>query len=72
MAKIKKHATVKIGEYIIPLIGIDPAATEETCDNCGLTAHITQFVISRGSGIVCRNDKECLKRKECNDSIWNG
>lgn len=30
-----KHAEVKRDGYVIPLIGIDPEATVETCELCG-------------------------------------
>lgn len=34
------HATVKLGDYTCPLIGIPVSATEEKCDGCGGIRHI--------------------------------
>jgi formylmethanofuran dehydrogenase subunit E len=38
-----KYATVKIGDYTIPLIGVLKDATLEKCDSCGVSVHITEI-----------------------------
>jgi hypothetical protein len=49
-----KHATVKIGEYTIPLIGIDPSATLERCDQCRKSKHLSAMKITMdGKRILC-------------------
>ena len=35
-----KHAEVRIGEMVIPLIGVPPTAVEEICDKCKKVFHI--------------------------------
>lgn len=55
-----EHATVKIGEHIIPLIGIPPSATDLECEFCYNIFHITDVHLNReGTHFLC---KECRKR----------
>lgn len=59
-----KHATAKIGEYEIPLIGISPTATEERCDLCKKTHHIKDVMIVMGAGLSCAiTCKPCWETK---------
>ncbi len=50
---VQKHATVKNGEYTIPLIGIAPAATKEICSKCGKEVHLSQITFNEKSEPVC-------------------
>jgi hypothetical protein len=52
-----KHATVKIGEYTIPLLGIPQDASEQICDQCKLPKHITEVAFD-GKQFICG---DCLK-----------
>lgn len=54
-----KHATVKHGEFEIPLIGIDAEAVQEKCDNCNKSVHLQEIMIDEFSHFLC---KECLKK----------
>ena len=47
------HATVPIGEYLIPLIGISPTATLENCDLCHNDMPLSQAIFT-GRQILCR------------------
>lgn len=56
-----KHATVKIGDYTIPLIGIGESATQDNCDKCGTLIHITELQFQAdGVTLLC---KKCGKKK---------
>jgi hypothetical protein len=55
--KTNKHATVKIGDYTIPLIGIPTEATDETCQRCGHTMHLSEAQIDQDGKVVC---KDCI------------
>lgn len=47
-----KHATVRIGEYVIPLIGIHEDATQSECESCGRMTHISDLKLV-GDRFVC-------------------
>lgn len=47
-----KHATVKIGDYTIPLIGVDKSSTEDKCDLCGDIFHISSLIFT-GQQFLC-------------------
>ncbi len=48
------HATVKIGEYEIPLIGVPIAATEMECELCHKIVHISQVRLNHeGTQFLC-------------------
>jgi hypothetical protein len=52
-----KHATLKLGEYEIPLIGLAEDCVNEICDMCKFQFHI--------QNIECIDDKIlCFKCKE--------
>lgn len=54
-----EHATVKIGEYIIPLIGIPLSATEMECDLCHDIFHITEVELNEaGTQFLCSKHRE--------------
>jgi hypothetical protein len=42
------HATVRIAGYNLPLIGIGQEATEEQCDGCKQTFHLSEIKIDAG------------------------
>lgn len=48
-----KYAYVKVGDYVIPFIGIAPAATEETCDQCGATLHLQSIRVDESGKFHC-------------------
>lgn len=51
------HAKVKVGEYIIPLIGIPPEAGLEECDSCGKVFPLWEIRFN-GREYLCEN---CMK-----------
>lgn len=51
-----KHALVPLGEYTVPLIGIQESAVNETCDGCGRHFHLSQIKLV-GTSYTCL---ECL------------
>ena len=54
-----KHATIKTGEYEIPLIGVPLTATEMECECCHDILHITGVHLNReGNQFLC---EKCLK-----------
>lgn len=48
-----KHATVKIGNYTVPLIGIPKSATDETCELCGDVMHMSESTFQDGK-MLCK------------------
>jgi hypothetical protein len=51
-----KYATVNIGEFKdIPLIGVPPSATEETCSKCGKPQHLSEMAMDEGGNPVCND-----------------
>lgn len=64
---MKQHATIRLGDYNIPLIGIAAEATTEKCDLCRAPIHIqgvrltgVQFICFR-----CVEDKHTVKCLKC-------
>lgn len=58
-----KHATVKLGDYTVPLIGIDENATKEQCDECKKVKHLSTIRITdqgRFQCLICQA-KESLR-----------
>lgn len=54
-----KHATIKIGEYEIPLIGIPLSATEMECELCHDIFHITGVQLNEeGNQFLCKKCRE--------------
>jgi len=50
-----KHATVKIDDLVIPLIGIPPTATEMECELCHDIFHITDVKLNEeGNQFLCK------------------
>lgn len=54
-----RHATVYVGRYNIPLIGVPPSATMERCDVCGEKIHLSKATF-RDDKIMCRR---CAAKK---------
>ncbi len=52
------HATTKIGDYVIPLIGIPESATDEKCDTCGAKLHISNAYLCSDGKIRCSAHKK--------------
>jgi hypothetical protein len=50
-----KHAEIKIGEMVIPLIGIPVNAVEEKCDFCGVVTHFQAVRIDENGKFKCKN-----------------
>jgi transposase len=57
-SKCEKYATVPVGEYNIPLIGVPPSATTETCSRCGMQAHIKRITLDEQGKPVCNECKQ--------------
>ena len=49
------YATVRLGEYEVPLIGIPRTATEEKCSKCGLTFHLADVSMDENMNPVCKS-----------------
>lgn len=49
-----KHATVKIDNMEIPLIGIPKENVNETCDHCHKSFHIQDIVLT-DTQFLCKN-----------------
>jgi hypothetical protein len=56
-----KHASVRIDNWNIPLIGIPPSATIQACTKCGMDRHLQDVVLDHDGNPVCRN---CLTDKK--------
>ncbi len=52
------HATVKIGEYTIPLIGVAEDATKERCDKCLKYFHLS--LIGYDGRFLCQPCRDSL------------
>jgi len=52
-----KHATVKVGEYTVPLIGVPEDATQQECETCGQSFHISEIELAANGKACC---KRCL------------
>jgi hypothetical protein len=53
-----KHATVRLGEYTVPLIGVPEDATLETCDTCKKKFNLRVIVLDEHGVPKC---PKCLK-----------
>ncbi len=47
------HATVKIGDFTVPLIGIDPCHTQQECDECKGLFHLSDVKFMEDNRILC-------------------
>lgn len=54
------HAIVTRDGFEVPLIGIPKDATEEKCEKCGASVHLSKSVFS-GSQMLC---PECAKEND--------
>lgn len=56
---IMKHATVKIDNMEIPLIGIPKDSSDEICDRCHKSFHIQDIILTDSQFLckVCMNEK---------------
>jgi len=48
------HATVKLGEYTVPLIGIEFAATQEKCSQCQRSYHLSEIALDENCQPRCK------------------
>lgn len=53
-----KHASVKLGEYTVPLIGIPVNATQQKCSGCGKEFHLSDITLDKNGNPFC---PKCLK-----------
>jgi hypothetical protein len=56
-----KHATVKIGEWTVPLIGLPQSASQDKCDGCGKVTEIRDLSYD-GTRFLCRG---CVTNRKC-------
>jgi hypothetical protein len=61
--KKSRHATVRVGDYEIPLIGVPRSATDGMCEGCYKTFHITELGLTEDNRTLCA---QCAK-KQCKD-----
>ncbi len=57
MPKKKKkveHATVRVGDYVVPLIGVPKTATQEKCTRCGSKLHLADTVLDAKGQPCCQ------------------
>lgn len=47
------HATVKLGDYTVPLLGVPPDATEETCEIRGRRCHLSEVKLDGEGYPLC-------------------
>lgn len=52
-----RHATVKLCEYTVPLIGIAPDATQQECAKCKQSFHLSEITLDEAGQPCC---KRCL------------
>jgi len=52
MSLKQKWATVQLGEFTVPLIGVAPDATEERCDGCRCIEHLKDICLV-GTKFLC-------------------
>lgn len=48
-------ATVPVGEYVVPLIGVPKEATQEKCSRCGAPLHLAETVLDEKGQPCCRS-----------------
>ena len=53
------HATVKIGEFTVPLIGIKEDATQQECVKCKRSFHLSDITLNDQGEPHC---KECIQQ----------
>lgn len=58
-----KHATVRIGEYTLPLIGIPEDSTLELCDWCHKLVYLGDISFD-GDNFYCPYCKEHIKDQD--------
>lgn len=51
--KKTEWATVPVGEYTVPLIGVPKEATQEKCSQCGAPLHIKDTVLNAKGEPCC-------------------
>jgi len=62
-----KHASVRIGEYDIPLIGIPPSATEYECDLCHNIFEVEKMEVNaEGNAVYC---PKCRSKPASGESL---
>ena len=54
-----EHATVRVGEYVVPLIGVPKEATQEKCSHCGSMCHLADMALDAKGQPCCQT---CLSK----------
>ncbi len=49
-----KHATVRIGEYTVPLIGVPKDATRDECSGCKRMFYIGDLIVDGDFKLLCK------------------
>jgi len=62
------HATVKIGEYTIPLIGIEEDATQQQCSQCKQSFHLSEIKLDQSGEPWCEG---CQIKRLKDDAAYN-
>lgn len=61
---MSKHAEVRIGEYTVPLIGINEEAVLEVCDLCGDYTYLGD-VTYNGTHFLCKKCSTSMNPMDC-------
>lgn len=56
-----RHATVTVGEFTVPLIGVPELAVLERCDGCHRRFHLSEVVVSGSFVVLC---VRCSSKRE--------
>lgn len=59
-----KHATVRLSEYEVPLIGVPASATQEKCADCGKLFHLSEIELDLNGRHLCPVCKEKAGRTD--------
>jgi len=58
---VSEHATVKVGDYTIPLIGVPKDASQQRCEGCKENFHLSEITLDTNGNPMCPG---CLKKQE--------
>jgi hypothetical protein len=62
-----KHATVKLGNMVIPLIGVPVTSTQERCEGCNKNFHLSEITLDGDGRPHCR---QCIYFKSAEYQEW--